>query len=1320
MKAILFLRSYSKLLMVALALFLISLPISCTALEIQTGSLSLDLGVEKTWTVDFGFGDAESLAKDGYPANEFALSQSLTLDLAGDLTPYLSLSANLNDQNPTYLQHFVLSLDTERWDGLLGDFTVGEAEGFTVYNKKVKGLSLERDLENSSVRAIASRMEGVSKSKVFEGRSAEEEVTFSLTESDIDWRERPYLQNIRGLKYYPLSGEYVPQLTEPHLELNANQELWTLLSDWGLAYLKEAIQKLPAEQLSADRFEVVSHEGTDFLLLMEDTEDLLRSRVRSYIEEFNRGKSSDDQKRYPFHEGTDFEKRFLSELEAMAQLELGQQTIPLGDYSQERFYYLGQTDVQEDSLMLEVYREGSWYQVSDLTDFRTELYSEEGILLCQFPSSFFEDLETSKLRASYSYQVTDDVFMLGFSVTPGSDRVYLNDEPLKRDVDYSIDYETGTVILFVEVGSDDEVKIDYEQARGGIGTEAEYQRNFYGVSFSSTPRENLSLSVGLFQASDFAPDPLPPEAETMPNTHTVAGLEGTFDSGPWEATFKAGGSINRFPSDDNQRRPAPNVINEIISFDHQGREFILFAHQDGFSVKKPSRWDSYGTADGLAGVSVSDVALAGEQLIFATNSGVTVVDLQSEAPFARASNWRSYYDTDGIPDPECLALDAGEESLWIGTPSGLIKGKISELDNQEEWMRVKREELSDTSVTEVLASDDVIWLGTSRGLYSYWPEEDRLHRYQAAGSREITDLTKGSGAEVYASTARGIVRAEAGQDSRWVFTEREVTALHLDGDSLWYGTESGFARLGEEKSYGDAKVTALEFASDYLWAGTEARPLEDDEYELSLYRLRDGELQQLVPERTRIVSKDRHHFLNISPADHTKRGPFFTYGLSRKIDAGDTKGSFDTSLTIQNPDFSPIGKLERKDQLEWELGFNLSPAEPLEWELSRRYLIDDVYQDQNSVGVVDSVGLTYQGFLNSTVDFRRKKVEASEEIVSLSGTLSRNLFQDALGLESELALKSISRENTPGSDWYIHSLSSLTADPYEELHLGLNYEYPLVNSGLSAGGEKGTWSLEYDGSAPLLDSFVTSLSVSDEGQLQNLTNWDRSPRWENDLQVGLGFEKFGAENLELTPQLTLGWNHLRAKEEVLAKVGTELDLPQLNLRTDVQRKLSLPHRSSRIQAEDKLSGKLELEKNETQLQSVVKYDVSRMTVSHPSYQPRTVFDGNVALESDWAITEQLNTTFSFSTGFSSEEGVSYGLSNDLSWSPLPDLSPTFSVDAEYQGQTGEITGKLSGKLSYQFRDYWRLSLTTGLNAGRSELGEPYSSSFGSVTLLAEF
>ncbi|MFB6214920.1 MAG: hypothetical protein ABEI54_03530, partial [Candidatus Bipolaricaulia bacterium] len=438
---------------------------------------------------------------------------------------------------------------------------------------------------------------------------------------------------------------------------------------------------------------------------------MVRKRIKSYITSYNQDLPEEEKKEYPFNPGTDYEKSFLGELSKYVNLTLGESQLQLTQYRRNRFYYLGRTGIKEEGFQMEVRRNGEWEKVRDLPGYDYNLYPEKGLIGLAFPGKFLVDLAGKRIRVRFQYEISGKMYSLGLSVAPNSEKVYLNGNLLERTTDYSIDYETGSLMIFRDVGADDKIKVDFERARGGLGGFARFARTMYGFSTRMKSDYGLVMDVSLFQARDNAPEELPPEIPTMPNLHTVGGVSARYEKNGWNAYVKFAGNVNRFPSDDNSRVNLPNRIVKVLSLAGAGYdETTLFAHKNGFTVKSPEGWESYGPEDGLAGSNVNDGLIVGDLLFLGTNAGLTTVELTGSAPFARAPNWVSYYETDGLPEGKVVGLASDGDRVWAASGSKIVETKVDNLGEDGDWKEISSEFNKDFSLLSLAYVNGHLWL----------------------------------------------------------------------------------------------------------------------------------------------------------------------------------------------------------------------------------------------------------------------------------------------------------------------------------------------------------------------------------------------------------------------------------------------------------------------------------------------------------------------------------------------------------------------------------------------------------------------------------
>ncbi|MFW6048560.1 MAG: hypothetical protein ACOC88_00125 [Candidatus Bipolaricaulota bacterium] len=1309
-------RTLTRRIYIPLLLLVVLLGANYTSypLTVQTGSFQVDLTGKKTWDVNFGAGDPASLSESDYPANSLSLDQSLVVNLSGSIEPYFTLSADLDDSDPGYLQEFKLKMDTDNWDGVLGDFVVGQEDDFTVYNKKLLGVRLSGEVEGSGVEVMTGRLQGISETKVFYGKTAVAEINFSLFETEEELVQRGYRTNIRGLEYYNLTGKYVEGFTEPALNFLPEEDLWNFLGDWGLEYLEGPIEEEKSKDLTSSQFRIIDAEGYHLVLLTERL-SLLRSRIKSYISTYNDDLPEEEQKEYPFNEGTDYERKFLKGLQDYVRFVLGDEEVNLADYRQNRFYALGETSIEENSVEIRVFKEGGWVPIEDLPDYDYDLYSEKGIIDLEFPGDFFTDLGKKEVEISYKYNISGNIYMLGFSVTPNSERVYLNGKLLKRNTDYSIDYETGSLMLFKSIGPDDELKVDYERARGGIGGFAEYPRNLYGGKVNLESDYGLEVSVSAFQARDEVSGEIPIDIPIMPNVHTVGGLEATFNRNGWNANLRASGSINEFPFDDNERKNLPNRINDIVDLSGAGYEVTVFGHQDGFAVEDGGEWLDYGPGDGLAGNVVQDGLLVDSYLVFAANSGITTIQLEGESPFDRAVNWKSYYDLAGLEEVNALSLASDGETIWAGTTSGLIAAEVGDLAGDDPWGSRGAEFFADAEITDLAYFGDYLWIATADGLQVFDPEEEELVGPNPQLSEEVIDMSSGND-YLYAVTPGGIFEFDEDLEERIVVEGSQVTAVSASDGEVWYGTESGFSSVSGSSRYGDREITAIS-AGQGIWAGSKGFTVED-EYDITAYSLLDV-LKKYSSEETGIPGQDDNRFKNIDADTHTDRGIALEGRLDKTFELWSREFFFSTGFGYTQPAYSEIGRFDQRDSLSAKFTAGGEIISGLDLELSRDYSLSTLTAEEPGPLVTNTALLViWDGFVKTDAEvYWQTRGEESRDLgLDLFG--SKSFWDDRLTVS--LGLSGLEERDLQAESSTLSAglTSSLSASPFEGINATLNYAYPLRFEPFSTQDpEKMSWTFSASRGVPLGADYGVKVQLNGEGDLDDLFS-DRDIDFTNSSQLSLDFDKLTLGAVELSPGSTVEWDTSNKSNEFSGELSGKLSVSDFSSRLSLSRKMVLPTDSELVKFVDQVSGKLSYS-----LQGIsptLNYGLDHTSLTHPSYGSKTKLSGKVGLTASWQPISSLTNELKVGINYKDEKGFSYTVSDVINWKAMDDLTPQLSVDAEYVPGTGDLDLTSKATANYPFLGRWGLSFTSGLNWGLEESGESYFSFFGSTGLKVDF
>lgn len=906
-------------------------------------TLSVNYFGELGWTVKYGWGDSRELSRHGY-ANQILFEQyiALTLDAGVQvdwpISGILRVSAQLDNRKANNLQSFKLGYKAQGVEAAFEDFSMraGSSE-FVATDRLLKGLRVSWDISDTmKLSGKFARVEGISQVRIFRGNTSRQSIEFTLHDPERPWLEATYQRNLKGLEYFPLR-HYVPGFTTVSLRFELTSELRALLANYELDYLTEIIAEDPEPELDAALYEIVVENSSIALVLKRPTLELLRDQIRTYIEDYNDDHNLFDEnaKEYPLGEGTDYEQSFLRNLSKHVELATPDEAFPLESAKRGRFFYLGYEEIKEETITVEIKRQDTYITLPDpdLPQFRFELFPGPGIVALDFPEEFFTNPQ-SAVRITFDYTVPGGVYVLGLAVLQNSERVSLKREGeqeyklLRRDRDYQIDYETGTLLLlppYDVLGEKDELKIEYEVVRGGLGGFAEHQRVFTGISYQWMPWPFFKFSLDALRAFD-----IPPSAEarerlrTMPNTHSVLGLGTQLDLGDLQADLKLGYTENVFPMvpyrgpkgeyHSNERVHQRNRVNVIMGLEGHGA--MLFGHQNGLLVYDGTRWQNFSTAHGLSGRGVRGIALSRNTILIATDSGLSMVKLEAGRSvlesFAKPINWKRFYTLDGLPHNETndVLIDRSG-TVWVGTKGGLARVPLAHITEKTAWKVFKKSNTSAlrSEVITRLASDGTrLYLGTNEGLFVYDLETEQFHEIVELRGQEILDLVA-VGTTVYAATAGGIYELSQGIGVGWRVEDLKVQALAVHNTELWYGTEIGLFRLDAETPLIPGySITALEKSArtEALWVGSQATAT----FEMPLWEIDpSGFIRVHSQAETRLNGRDETRFEDIPAEKNTDHGWLTQVSARYKL------GSLELKALGEwiSPEFLAIGQESRQE-----------------------------------------------------------------------------------------------------------------------------------------------------------------------------------------------------------------------------------------------------------------------------------------------------------------------------------------------------------------------------------------------------------------------
>lgn len=876
---------------------LLALLVGCLALAQQTPSFNLTVTGEKTWSIGVGLGAADLLSQEDLSPGQPVLTQTLRAAIEGTALGFLTLRASFNDQLGPGFQDFLLIADRSPWRGELGRFVVGaEGEGLGVYNKRVLGARISYVGEGLEGSALITRLEGVSESRTFRGEKGFSTVTYTTEDPDEPWQRAPYLRSVEGLAYWPLRLRYIDGLTQVKFRVDWTPALWALFGEWGLGYLQEDLAAELLTPLGSGEFLVLGDGGDDLALRVAPAA-LARKRIQDAIDAHNTRLrlTGEDRKSYPFVVGSELEARFLSALAPFLSVAVDEDFYPFPAARFRRYLLLGERDVIPDSVQVSLRRpEDTDFRPAtdpEFADYTWAVLPSEGVLRISFPEEFFAG---GAVQVDFAYRLEGLTIPLGLSVVPGSERVYRNGAPLSQGIDYTLDYESGLLVLFTLLGPEDELRVDFERQRGGLGVSTEYERGMFGLVLTVPGWDGLRLS--LYRAQDFgAPGPT---TRTMPNVHTVGTLTLSGKALGWDYSASLGSSENVFPADDNARRPSPNQIHAIASVRAPDGAYVVFAHLNGLTVYKDGAFASYGTAHGLSGRAAYALLPIPESLVVGTDAGLTIVRLSESRPFDRVRNWVRLSEEDGVPGTEVLALASDGPWVYLATDRDVAVTRTAGPVTAASWESLGLPPGEPRPTALVIAAGE-LYLGTERGLFrrvgeGWIPVPEAGGRVHALAVRDD---------EVLVASDAGICLLRSGLGAGWLVYGGPVVGVAVHGEAVWYATGDALWREGEAAPAARGPIVAVG-AGGAVWAGEVA----DESFTLRIWRV--AERTEAFPQsQTKIDGRNLARFQDVPAAEHTRYGATGSLLLRRSVD----NWQLDLGVRSRLPGFEEIGRGGRAD-----------------------------------------------------------------------------------------------------------------------------------------------------------------------------------------------------------------------------------------------------------------------------------------------------------------------------------------------------------------------------------------------------------------------
>lgn len=901
-------------------------------------SFAVDLFAAKGFKFSYGIGDAFGLSSLGGGGGDLRIDQSLSVEFSATALDSISVVAKLDDQQPSALQNLGVYLDTDRLDGILGDFSL-DRFGSAIADRKMLGLRLDyAAAQGVRVSGFVSAPEGTLVSREFEGEKATDVVLFARYRSDETWVPTTYRFNVDGLAAFSLVDPFAEGFTDVQFMWVDSDEVESILAGYGLASIQADLGQVPPSVLPASAY-IVLPGDVQMLILLTDPQIMMRQMIQTAIEAYNLRVNEAKVLSYPFKAGSVSELAFLGDLAEFAKLLVGERSYDFDSAVRQQYYLMNRSGVIEDSVRAFVSDDGVMFSpIGDLQleSYDTQIFAEQGVLKVQFPQEFFNWM-TPFIKVEFSYALA-----MGFSlggrnaVIPGSERVYLNGVLLQADVDYDIDYEIGLVTLRheYEVGESDVVQVDFEIYGAGTGDDANYATYIYGAQVEVPFLENVELKVGMARSwqDDGSVDD-PTKVATLPNSQFVLWADCDIDLGMAVAHLETGYCWDEAPFDNNQK---PHKQNRITAIAAISDGMVFFGHMAGLSTYDGASWRSYGTVSHLPSTRIQALAVTPQSdlLLIGTDQGLSAVRLDALDPLAFGDNWSTYRVTNGLPGNDVRAIMVSEDgTLWVATSNGLASIALKDLGSGEGWIRYQEQPGMEMlgMITVLREGESGLLIGTTHGAYIWEDRSASVARLDGTMGQLIYDILVLPDRYMVASD-RGLREYVNGYPGQWVLEGSAVQCVESDGTQLWYGTSQGLRSTASDVAeLGGSDVTRLTWQSGTgLWVGSQA----DSTSGLTIW-LENGSITSFHDELTKIPAEDPVAYQSVLRSDRLIEG----FGASGSIRQWSDVHQLELEIYRFDRGFRQIGSIKRPDERGWNLSGEADLGYDATIEARHRYIM---------------------------------------------------------------------------------------------------------------------------------------------------------------------------------------------------------------------------------------------------------------------------------------------------------------------------------------------------------------------------------------------
>lgn len=517
-----------------------------------------DIKGSATLEFKYGTGDPWRLWQRNYPIRSLDMAQYMDVSISGDVAPGWRLTGGFKKNQYEDIQFSTIELSGNGIIGRYGGMTLSSDNRYVLQGRRLNGLSIENTTGPLRVKGVFAQIKSIPVEKIFYGRNSSDTIIFEKGSPYSPIYAGEHLKStIDGLFYYPL----IPGIIDPEyviVSLVYKDGVEDHFADHDLGYLVGhggALELGKERSVVKGRYRVVSDASNNYLVIKSDEYALIRDDIKDLIREYNldNGLSGDARKKYPFEADSPEEKAFVDGLCAsFLDIRAGYEgdldsflSTEFDSHNRQRFYYVGNDNVEPGSLKIHIGSGDTLVSVKDIPGLTYSVNYKEGFVDFSFPTDFFDEYDSIKI--TYDYRVAEGAFPLGISVVPGSERVYVDDKLLRRNVDYAINYQFGLLFLYRDVEPTDVIRIQYEVAQKEDTLPWDGGRYLLGASATYQASPALSLGLDMYRiAGSLRSDE---DEESIPNEYMVMGISSTYDKDGLNARADIAYSREINPSD---------------------------------------------------------------------------------------------------------------------------------------------------------------------------------------------------------------------------------------------------------------------------------------------------------------------------------------------------------------------------------------------------------------------------------------------------------------------------------------------------------------------------------------------------------------------------------------------------------------------------------------------------------------------------------------------------------------------------------------------------------------------------------------------------